>query len=98
MSDPIRELTALAEEELALIAAGRIAELGDLHDRRDAALAALPEPLSAEQRAALSEVHVLHEQVTALLEGALAQTSAQLNRLTTGQATLRGYAGSLKQA
>jgi hypothetical protein len=98
LSDPIRELQALAEEELALIAAGRVAELGELHDRRDAALAALTEPLSAEQRAALGVVHVLHEQVTALLEGALAETSAQLNRLSAGQAALRGYAGALKQA
>ncbi|HEY3020442.1 MAG TPA: hypothetical protein VGJ32_09630 [Solirubrobacteraceae bacterium] len=93
-----RRLVALAEEELDLLAAGRVDALAELQERRDAALAALPAELSAADRGVLARAHQLQVQVAALLERALSETAAELGRLDRGHAALRGYAGSLKRA
>jgi hypothetical protein len=96
-SQGAQELVALAEEELALLAAGRVDALAELQERRDAALAALPADLPAADRGALVRAHELQVQVAALLERALSQTAADLARLDRGQTALRGYASSLKR-
>jgi hypothetical protein len=92
----IRALVALAEEELGLLAAGRVEELSDLHDRREAVLAGLPAQLDEADRAALGQAHALQQQVNALLKQALAQAAADLAKLDRGQTAVRGYANSLK--
>ena len=96
MTDAVRVLAALAEEELDLVTAGRIGRLPDLHERRARALAALPAQLSTPEREALTRVHALLEQAAALLQLALSETSAQLGRIDRGSAALRGYANALK--
>jgi hypothetical protein len=96
--DAVLDLAALVEEELDLVAAGRIAVLPELHERRALALAALPEQLSAPEREALVRVHQLQEQVTSLLQLAVTETAAQLGRLQRGSTALKGYANALKSA
>jgi hypothetical protein len=91
-------LVALAQEELGLLAAGRVDELAELQDRRDAALDALPAELSDTDRATLDQARLLQEQVTALLDKAVAQAASDLARLDRGQSAVRGYANSLKGA
>jgi hypothetical protein len=91
-------LVALAQEELGLLAAGRVDELAELQDRRDAALDALPAELSDAERATLDQARLLQEQVTALLDKAVAQAASDLARLDRGQSAVRGYANSLKGA
>ena len=98
MTQAVLDLAALAEEELGLLAAGRTGDLAELQERRAAALAALPQQLSAAERDALGQVYLLQEQVAALLEQAMTATAAELNRLHRGQTALRGYADSLKGA
>ena len=96
MTDAVRVLAALAEEELDLVTSGRIEALPELHERRAQALAALPAQLSAPEREVLTRVHELLEQATALLGFALNETSAHLGRIERGSAALRGYANALK--
>jgi hypothetical protein len=91
-----KTLVALAEEELGLLAAGRVDELADLYDRREAVLAALPAQLDEDDRAALGQAHLLQEQVTALLQKAVAQAATDLAQLDRGQTAVRGCANSLK--
>jgi hypothetical protein len=93
-----RRLADLAEEELAIVTSGRTDALADLHERRSAAFEALPAQLSGPERELLGEVHRLQEQITALLELAVAETAAELARLDRGSAALKGYANSLKHA
>jgi hypothetical protein len=93
-----QRLIALAEEELGLLAAGRVDELADLHDRRDATLAALPARLDDTDREALGQARALQEQITVLLRKAVAQAAADLARLDRGQTAVRGYAETLKSA
>ena len=95
MSDA-RALVALAEEELGLLAAGRIDELSDLYDRRDAVLAALPAQLDETDAAALGQAYALQQQVNVLLKQAVDQAAAELAKLNRGQTAVRGYANSLK--
>lgn len=98
MNPAIAALTALAEEELSLIAAGRADALAGLQDRRDAALAALPEQFSETERVDLRQLYELHLQVAAVLEQARDEVASRLGRLSRGQTALRGYAGALKGA
>ena len=98
MTDPVRAIADLAEEELGLVATGRFSELAALHERRDAALAALPATPSAAEREVLARAHQVQVQVAALLERALAETSAEVSRVDRGQAAIRGYARALKGA
>ena len=97
-SQGARELVALAEEELALLAAGRVDALAELQERRDAAIAALPTDLEPADRAVVARAHELQMQVAALLERALSETAAELSRVERGHAAVRGYASSLKRA
>ena len=50
LTDPVRAIADLAEEELGLVATGCYDELNALHVRRDAALAALPADLAPSDR------------------------------------------------
>ena len=95
---PAQQLVALAHEELGLVASGRVDEISELQDRRDAALASLDQHgLSSADRAALVQAHALQVQITALLEKATAETAGQLARLDRGRAGVRGYATSTKR-
>ena len=101
MSDPrpAQALADLAEEELGLIAAGRIEEIAELQDRRDGLLARLPELVAdPADRDALARAHELQVQVTALLERATNEMAARLARLDRGRTSVRAYATSLKHA
>ena len=91
-----RALVALAEEELGLLAAGRVDEISDLHDRRDAVLATLPAQLDETDAAALAQAHALQQQINGLLKQAVAQAATELAKLNRGQTAVRGYANSLK--
>jgi hypothetical protein len=95
--DAVRLMADLAEEELGLVATGRIEQLPALYQRRDAALAALPAALSETEREVLLRAHQVQMQVAALLERALAETAAEASRLERGQAAARGYAVALKR-
>jgi hypothetical protein len=97
VSAAAQRLADLAEEELGLVATGRIDELVLLHERRDAALAALPaQPTDAERQILLAAHHV-QVQVAALLERSLAETSLEVAKLDRGQTAIRGYASALKR-
>jgi len=98
LSDPAHRLADLAEEELGLIATGRIDELPALYARRDAALAALPAQPSDAEREVLARAHQVQVQVAALLERAMAETAAELRKLDHGKTAIRGYASALKRA
>jgi hypothetical protein len=101
MSDlrPADELATLAEEELGLIAAGRIEEIADLQTRRDDLLARLPEVVvDPADREALARAHEMQVQVTALLERAANEMAARIARLDHGRTSVKAYATSLKHA
>jgi hypothetical protein len=101
MSDPrpAQALADLAEEELGLIAAGRIDEIAELQTRRDDMLARLPAlVVDPADRDALARAHELQAQVTALLERETNEMAARLARLDRGRTSVRAYATSLKHA
>jgi hypothetical protein len=85
-------LAALAERELELVSAGRFDRLPELHDRRDALVAALPPVPPSSARAALERTAALQERVTAALAGRRDELSHDLRRLTHGRSAVRGYA------
>ena len=96
---PAQALAALAEEELGLIAAGRIEDLVGTQARRDELLATLPAVVAdAEDREALARAHEIQVQITALLERATNEMAARLARLDHGRTSVRAYATSLKHA
>ena len=96
---PSDQLVALAEEELGLVAAGRIEELAGVQARRDELLSHLPELIvDAQDREALARAHAMQVQVTALLERATADMASRLARLDRGRSSVRAYASSLKAA
>jgi hypothetical protein len=94
--DAVRLMAELAEEELGLVATGRIEELPALQERRDAALAALPAAPTDAEREALLHAHQVQTQVAALLERALGEVATEAARLNRGQSAARGYAAALK--
>jgi len=101
MSEPRPEqaLAALAEEELGLIAAGRIEDLVGTQARRDELLATLPAVVAdAEDREALARAHEIQVQITALLERATNEMAARIARLDRGRTSVKAYATSLKHA
>ena len=101
MSDvrPAQQLVSLAEEELGLIASGRIDDVLAVHERRDALLAELPELVTdPDDREALARAHAMQVQVTALLERATNEVAARLNHIDRGRASVQAYAASLKRA
>jgi hypothetical protein len=101
MSDPrpAHQLAALAEEELGLIAAGRVDDLAGVQERRDVLLAQLPElVVDPHDRDALAHAHAMQVQVTALLERATAEMAGRLARLDHGRSSVRAYATTLKHS
>jgi hypothetical protein len=98
-SRPAEALAALAEEELGLIAAGRIEDLAEIQARRDDLLAQLPDVVvDAGDRDALARAHELQVQITALLERAANEMAARIARLDHGRTSVKAYATSLKHA
>ena len=96
---PADALAELAEQELGLIAAGRIDEIADLQARRDELLARLPEiVVDPADRDALARAHEMQVQVTALLERSANEMAARIARLDHGRTSVRAYATSLKHA
>ena len=91
-------MAELAEEELGLVATGRIDQLPALYERRDAALAGLPAVPSDAERDVLLRAHQVQTQVTALLERALGEVATEASRLNRGQVAARGYAAALKRS
>lgn len=92
MSAVAERIAALAQEELGLVVSGRWHELAELHARRDEALAAMPDHVTAEDRPVLERALELQRQVEGLIERARAETSAELGRLDRGRTAARGYA------
>jgi len=88
---PAHRLLALAEEEHGLVVAERFDDLSELHDRRDAALAALPGRLSTDDERQLRLAAALQHRVTGALAQALADTGAEIARLSRGRGAVRGY-------
>lgn len=92
MTDALRRLVELAEEEHRLAAAGAAEELAAVQDGLGEALSALPEILTAEQRARLAEAYALREQTIALLRSARDRAAAEIAKLDHGRTAVRGYA------
>ena len=96
---PAQALAALAEEELGLIAAGRIEDLTETQARRDELLATLPDVVvDPDDRDALARAHEIQVQITALLERAANEMAARIARLDHGRTSVKAYATSLKHA
>jgi hypothetical protein len=88
-------LAELADEELGLVATQRFDELADLHRRRAAALAELPPgPPAPEDRPLLQHALAVQMQVTAAVQRARDEASAELQRLSRGRQAARGYAAT----
>ncbi len=84
-------LVVLAERELALVQAGRLAELPDLHARRAQVVATLPARPPEAARPALARAADLQAQVGAALEAARDATGHELSRLRRGRGAVRAY-------
>jgi hypothetical protein len=91
--EPARQLVAFAEEELALVQAGRYEELALLAARRTLAMAELGPRPTVDARAHLERAAELQAEVTATLEAARAEVGAQLARLAHARQAARGYGG-----
>ena len=92
MSDPAEELLELAWAERRLAAEGRTDDLGELHDRRERLLAALPARPAPHQVPALQRALTVQGEVAELLRAARDAVAAELARVDQGRATLRSYA------
>jgi hypothetical protein len=84
-------LVVLAERELALVEAGRFAELPDLHARRSQVVATLPARPPEGARRALERAAVLQARIGEALEAELASTGHELTRLRRGRGAVRAY-------
>lgn len=82
---------AIAELELELVTAGRGDELEEVQDRRDAAIAQLPEQLSAPAQDALRLALGLQRQAAVALAVALAEHGRELATVGRGRTAARGY-------
>jgi len=85
------ELLELAELELALVTAGRGDDLADVHDRRDAAAARLPEELPADALATLRLALGVQRQAVVALAAALDDRGRELAAVDRGRTAARGY-------
>lgn len=92
MTDPADALLELAFAERDLAAEGRVDELADLQAQRDAAMAALPSPLTPQQVETLRRTLEVHAEVAQLLRQTRDAVAAELQRVEHGRETLRGYA------
>lgn len=91
-ADAAQRVLALAEEEHALVHAGRVEDLADLHERRTAAMAKLPGGLSDEARDALRHALALQRQIDQALRQAMAATGRELAGVRARRTAARGYA------
>jgi hypothetical protein len=90
--NPYDALAALAEQELALVAAGRIDELPQIHADRRALLAALPPKPPADAKPALERAWSLQQRVSEALEERIRQAGEELRRVSRGRTAMHGYA------
>ncbi len=84
-------LVVLAERELALVQAGRLGELPDLHARRAHLVATLPARPPEAARAALERTAQLQALISAALEAGRDTTGRELSRLRRGRGAVRAY-------
>jgi hypothetical protein len=91
MTDPADALLELAWTERRLAAEGRVDELAALQAERDAAMAALPSPLTPQQVETLRRTLVVHAEIAQLLRQTRDAVAAELGRIEHGRETLRGY-------
>jgi hypothetical protein len=84
-------LVVLAERELALVRAGRLAELPDLHARRAQVVATLPARPPEAARPSLERAAELQAQIGAALEAARDAAGRELGRLRRGRGAVRAY-------
>jgi hypothetical protein len=84
-------LVVLAERELALVRAGRLTELPDLHARRAQVVATLPARPPEAARPSLERAAELQAQIGAALEAARDAAGRELGRLRRGRGAVRAY-------
>ena len=94
---PYEALADLAERELHLVSVGEISDLPALDKERTALLASLPPVPPATARPALERASVLQARTTAVLQERLAETGAELRRLSKGRSAIRGYAPRIER-
>ena len=90
-------LVALGREEHRLVTDGRWEDLADLNARRDRLIAALPAVAPAEALADLREAMRLQALSAAVLRQGMAETGAELRRLSTSRTAVSGYAAGTGQ-
>jgi hypothetical protein len=86
------DLEALAAEEAGLVADERFDQLPAIYDRRDALLAALPQPLPREALEPLRSALSAQRATASALEARRDALAAELGRLDRGRTGVRGYA------
>jgi hypothetical protein len=86
------DLEALAAEEAGLVADERFDELRSIYDRRDALIAALPQPLPREALEPLRRALSVQRATASALEARRDAVGVELGRLHRGRAGVRGYA------
>jgi hypothetical protein len=89
--DPVLRLLELTEAEHRLAADRDTDGLAAVQDERFAALGMLPTSLDPTQREMLARAFALGEQTTELLRAARDEVAAELAKLGTGRAAMRGY-------
>jgi hypothetical protein len=92
VSEVFARLAALGREEHALVTDERFEELAELHERRDALMAALPPTAPPGALGHLHEATRLQGLVTAALREARDATGAELRRLRDTRTGVQGYA------
>lgn len=85
-------LAELAERELALVSAGAVDELPELHARRDALVASLPPNPPAAAHPSLERAAAIQSRVTIALAERLRESGAELRKLAHGRTAMAGYA------
>lgn len=90
--DPYDQIAELAHAELAFVEAGDLDAVPDLHARRAALIAGLPERAPAAASAALERAATAQCRTTALLTAAHADVATELHHLSRGRRAARSYA------
>jgi hypothetical protein len=85
-------LVELAERELALVRAGSLDSLPALWEERRSVVSGLPPVPPSEALSCLERAAELQGLTTALLEGHLEATGADMRRLVRGRAAMHSYA------
>jgi hypothetical protein len=86
------DLEALAAEEAGLVADQRFDQLPAIYDRRDALLAALPQPLPREALEPLRRALSAQRATASALAAHRDVVASELGRLDRGRTGVRGYA------